>query len=383
MNINEALEKKLSEIRRILHAHPELGFKEYETSKRIMDDLEAIGVEDISLVEPTGVVGYIHGRPGKTVLLRSDMDALMIQEENQVSYQSKNSGIMHACGHDVHMTWLLGAAMLLVEQKNTLNGTVKLLFQPAEEGLAGAKKMIEQDVLGDVDLVLGGHVWPSLKRNTMAIKAGPLMASSSKFEIKIFGKGGHGAAPHETNDPILVGTHIYQGLQSIVSRNIDPTKASVLSITQFHGGTTHNIIPDQVFLAGTVRTLENEVVQFIEEKMEKIISGICRCHGAEYEFKFDNYYPVVMNNPEITRSLIEKGQLYFDEVVELEAPVMAGEDFSFYLQKKPGAFFFIGSMEKDNYPLHHPKFDVNEDILLYGAKWYALIADAFLKTGVL
>jgi amidohydrolase len=274
------------------------------------------------------------------------------------------------------MTWILGAAYILNQDKKHISGRIKLLFQPAEEGLAGAKLMIEHGVLNDVDIVIGGHVWPSLPYKTLGIKSGPMMASSSKFKIKILGKGGHGAAPHETIDPIMVASQIYQSLQTIRSRVMNPTHPGVVSVTQFHSGSSHNIIPDTAFLSGTVRTLNQEDVQLVKDQMHQIVQGIALGHNASYEFDFDNYYPILNNDQALTYQVMAQAKQYFDHLEVMTWPAMAGEDFSFYANIKPSVFFFLGSSISDqtHYPLHHPKFDVDEKILLYGSQWYAKLA---------
>lgn len=371
------LKELLNQIRQDFHQHPELGYEEIRTSQKIIDYLKTFNIENIDRLGSTGVVAYINGdKPGKTILLRADMDALKVQEENNVHYKSMNKGIMHACGHDVHMTWLLGAAYILNQDKKHISGRIKLLFQPAEEGLAGAKLMIEHGVLNDVDLVVGGHVWPSLAYKTLGIKSGPMMASSSKFNIKVFGKGGHGAAPHETVDPIMVASQIYQGLQTIRSRVMNPTLPGVVSVTQFHSGSSHNIIPDSAFLSGTVRTLHQEDVLLIKGQINQIVEGITLGHNASYDYDFDNYYPILNNDQALTNQVIDQAKNYFDVVEVMTSPAMAGEDFSFYANIKPSVFFFIGSSsnEDTSYPLHHPKFDITEDLLVYGSQWYARLA---------
>lgn len=381
----EALFQTLLQIRRQLHQHPELGFQEIETAAYIEDYLEKLGLSVTTGLSQTGVVTYIRGaKPGPTVMLRADMDALKLQEIDR-PYASQNHGIMHACGHDVHVTWLLGAASILSEIKEELCGSVKLVFQPAEEGLSGAKYMIDAGVLDDVDMVFGGHVWPGLDVGVIGTKPGPIMASSSKFHLTVTGQGSHAATPHAGVDPINIACQVYQGLQTIVSRQVDPTEAAVLSVTQIHGGTTHNIIPNQVTLSGTVRTLSPEMQRLVPEKMRAITGGITSAMGGDFHLDYETYYPVVVNDPIASQYVHQAGLEFGCQTVSFEKPFMTGEDFSFYLHRKPGAFFMIGTRNEEKgivHPLHSPMFDIDEEILSLGAGFYAFLAYTYLNKDV-
>lgn len=370
-NIAEVIKPKLIEIRRHLHMNPELGYEEYETAAYICSQLDEIGVSYKAGVGVTGVLATIEGhQDGPTVLLRSDMDALSMMELNECDYKSQNTGKMHACGHDGHVTWLLGAAMILNELQSELKGTVKLIFQPAEEGEGGAVKVIEDGVMDKpkVDAVMGAHIWPGIEAGSIGVKYKGAMAAPTFFKLRIKGKGGHGAEPHNTIDPIAIGCQVYSGLQTIISRMSNPTEPVVLSVTQFHSGTAHNVIPDEAELSGTVRTFTDEMVNHVERKMRAMIQGIVEAHGADYEFEYNTYYPPVINDDAMVDHLKSSAAKVVgeDKVKVLSDPSMAGEDFSFYLKEAPGVFFFVGNRNEGKgitKPLHSPYFNIDEDVL--------------------
>ena len=367
-----ALERhsELVKIRRHLHQNPELGLEEKETGRYLADILESLGLEVKRNVAGTGVVALLRGgKPGKTVALRADMDALPVQEENEVPYKSQKQGLMHACGHDAHMTNSIGAAIILSQLRGEIAGNVKFIFQPAEEAPGGAKLMIEAGVLENpsVDAIVGGHSWGSIDSGKVEVKPGPVMASSDIIRLKIHGKGGHCAQPHTTIDPVVIGSEIVGALQKIVSRQTDPAEAVVISICMFKAGDVFNVIPNEAYLEGAVRTLNNELRQSIPKKIEAVIRGITEAYGATYELDYYFGYPVTVNDhavTEIVRSSASK--VLGEENVGLSAKAsMGAEDFSYYLLEIPGTFIRIGIRNLDKgicQEIHHPKFDVDEDI---------------------
>ncbi len=373
LDLAKSKEKEIVDLRRTLHMHPEIAHKEYETQKILLERLENLDAE-IRKVAGTGIEALIRGKgKGKTVALRADMDALPINEENDVEYKSKNPGFMHACGHDTHMSMVYGAALVFNEIKEKINGNIKLIFQPAEEEgtLGGAKPMIEEGVLNNVDYILGMHVWPELPEGTVGYRAGPFFAAADNIIIEIIGKGGHGAKPDMTVDPIMVSARVIDALQTIASREIDPLEPKVITIGSIHGGTAHNIIPDRVELKGTVRTMNPKTRENMEKTIERIISGITSAHGANYKLTYIYGYPVLVNDKLVTervKSAIEE-LIGKDNVVEAK-PTMGGEDFAYYLQKVSGTFLVLGVYnEKLGYVhnVHTSRFNINEKILPLGS----------------
>ncbi len=373
LDLARSKEKDIVDLRRILHKNPEIAHKEFETHKILMERLEKIGAETRELAG-TGIEAIIRGKgKGKTVALRADMDALPINEENDVEYRSKNPGYMHACGHDTHMSMVYGAALVFNEIKDKLNGNIKLIFQPAEEEgtLGGAKPMIEEGVLNNVDYILGMHVWPELPEGTVGYRAGPFFAAADNIIVEIIGKGGHGAKPDMTVDPIMVSARVIDALQTLASREIDPLEPKVITIGSIHGGTAHNIIPDKVELKGTVRTMNPKTRENMEKNIERIISGITSAHRASYKFTYIYGYPVLVNDKSVTervRSALE--ELIGKENVVEAKPTMGGEDFAYYLQKVPGTFLVLGVYNEKLgfiHNVHTSRFNVNEKILPFGS----------------
>jgi amidohydrolase len=363
--------------RRHLHQHPELGFQEFETAKRVAERLESMGVEDIRTgIAVTGVTGLIKGTklggPEKVVLVRADMDALPILEENDVDYRSQTDGKMHACGHDAHTSMLLGVGRLLLDRRDEFSGTVKLLFQPAEEGGGGARVMIEEGVLEDpvVDLVFGQHVAAEVPVGKIELRGGPCMAAADRFDILIKGKGGHGAQPHLTVDPIAVGAQIVSALQTIVAREVDPTKEAVVTVGAFLAGDASNVIPDTATLRGTLRSFDPEVRELLGRRVGEIATGIAKAMRAEVQYTYLPGYPATINDPEQTEMVREVAASIVGEDNIIDADLQMGaEDFSYFLEKKPGCFFFTGTRDEDKGILwghHHPKFDVAEDGMAVG-----------------
>lgn len=387
----DRINERVISIRQQIHQNPELGLQEHQTAILVANILKDLGLEVKTGVGQTGVVGLLHGTKAtssapKVVMLRADMDALSIQETKDVPYKSQNEGVMHACGHDAHTAWLLGAAMILSEMKDAFSGTVKFVFQPAEEGLGGAQLMIKDGVLENpkVDAVFGAHVWPTIKSGTIGVKTGPIMAAPTAFEIKITGSGGHASAPHMSVDPIAIGCQVYQSLQTIISRKIDATDSAVLSVTKFNAGTAHNIIPNEMTMSGTIRTFKKEFETEIPKMMEDIISGTVKAHGGTYEFDYKTYYPAVINDEAMTEQVKTSAiNLFGEECVEvLEKPNMAGEDFAFYLEKVPGSYFMVGNYNENKGTtamVHNPNFDVDEDIIPKAAALFAKTAIDYLN----
>ena len=382
------LQPQLVTWRRSIHQKPELGFQEHLTAILISQQLTAWSIPHQTGIADTGIVATIKGdKPGKVIAIRADMDALPIQEANEVSYRSQHDGKMHACGHDGHVAIALGTARYLHQHKANLSGTVKMIFQPAEEGPGGAKPMIEAGVLKnpDVDAIIGLHLWNNLPLGTVGVRSGALMAAVECFRLQIFGKGGHGAMPDQTIDSIVVGSQIVNALQTIVSRNINPLDSAVVTVGEFHGGTALNVIADSVSMSGTVRYFNPELESLIGQRIESIVAGICQSHGATYELDYWQLYPPTINNPEMARLVASVA----NEVVETpmgvvpECQTMGGEDMSFFLQQVPGCYFFVGSANSDlglAYPHHHPRFDFDESALGTGVEIFVRCVEKFLST---
>lgn len=384
---SEEINEELIKIRRDIHSHPELGLQEIRTSQLVADKLRELGIEVKKGMALTGVVGLLRGSgEGKTIMLRADMDCLRLQENNDVSYKSEYPGLMHGCGHDVHTTWLLGAAMILSEMKDKLKGNVKFVFQPAEEFSGGASLMIEGGVLQNpkVDAAVGAHIWPYINTGKVGVKEGSIMAASDSFKLTITGKGGHGGHPHKCIDPIASACEIYMAFQTIVSRRVNPMEPAVITIGKFNAGTAHNVIPDEVVLEGTVRTLTHETRDLVPELMKEIAEGITIANGAKYKFEYTKYHPPVINDGNITNLIeISAGEIIGKEnVLRMERPTMAGEDFSFYQTFVPAAFFWIGTGDKEmgtDNPLHSSDFKVDENMIHKGSAILAQCALNFLK----
>ncbi len=375
----EQLFPEMVERRRYLHQHPELSFHEVETPNYIASRLEELGIEVRRNVGGRGVVGTIRGgKPGKTVALRADFDALPIQDEKAVDYRSTVPGVMHACGHDGHTATLLAVAEVLASQKEQLTGNVVLIHQHAEEVVpGGAREMIADGCLDGVDVIFGTHLWSTTQLGTIGTRVGPVMAAADKFELTLFGRGGHGAKPHETIDAVLLGATIVKELQSIVSRRLDPLQQAVLTIGTLHAGNTFNVIADRAQLTGTVRTFDETVAQKIVSEMERTIKGICDAAGATYTFHYETGYPAVINDLVETRFLeaVARDVIGDTSVFEID-PTMGGEDFAYYLKEVPGTFFFTGAGDASHYPHHHPRFDFEEPAMVDAAK---ILVEATLR----
>lgn len=370
----DLLFEEIVRIRRHLHENPELSFEEVETPRLIAEFHRKLGHDVRENVGGRGVIAVLKGsKPGKTVALRADFDALPIQDEKDVPYKSKKQGVMHACGHDGHTASLLGLAKALNSLKDDLSGSIVFIHQHAEElAPGGAIAMIEDNCLDNVDYIFGTHLWATEPTGKIQYNTGPIMAASDRFEITIHGQGGHGAKPHETKDAIVIGSQIVLALQQIVSRRVDPMDSAVVSIGSFEAKNAFNIIADTVKIIGTVRSFKEEVQTLIEEEIKRIVDGICFATDVKATVHIKRGYPALVNHHD---EALQVASLAKDisNVIEVEkmVPQMGGEDFSYYLQHVKGAFFFTGAMDPNwekTYPHHHPKFDIDEKSLLISAK---------------
>lgn len=382
-----SLQSELVAWRRQLHQYPEMAFTEYLTAKFISEKLQQWGITTQIGIAKTGIVATIDsGKPGRVLAIRADMDALPIQEENQVSYCSKHDGIMHACGHDGHIAIALGTAYYLANHRADFKGIVKIIFQPAEEGPGGAKPMIEAGVLynPDVDAIIGLHLWNNLPLGTIGVRSGPLMAAVEVFKCTILGKGGHGAIPHQTVDSIVVAAQIVNALQTIVARNVDPIDSAVVTVGEFHAGQAHNVIADTAKLSGTVRFFNPKYREqkFFQQRIEQIIAGVCQSHGASYDLSYSSLYPPVINDAKIADLVREVAISVVETPAGIipECQTMAAEDMSYFLEAVPGCYFFLGSANAAKnlaYPHHHPQFDFDETSLGMGVEIFVRCVEKF------
>jgi hippurate hydrolase len=382
---------EIQQIRRDIHAHPELCFEEHRTAEVVARKLQEWGIPILRGLGETGVVGIIkNGSSTRAIGLRADMDALPMQEINTFAHTSQHQGKMHACGHDGHTAMLLGAAHYLSQHKN-FDGTVYLIFQPAEEGGGGARRMIEDGLFEQcpMDAIFGMHNWPGAAAGTFGVTPGPMMASSNEFEVIVKGKGAHAAQPHKGIDPIIAAIQIAQSWQTIVSRNASPLESVVLSVTQIHSGSATNVIPDEASLIGTVRGFSNAMIDLVESRMQTIAEHVAAAFDAQVDFEFKRNYPPLVNHAketafaaEVMRSIV--GVERVDTQVE---PTMGAEDFAYFLQAKPGCYVFIGNGDGTHREmghglgpcnLHNPSYDFNDDLLPIGATYWVRLAEAYL-----
>lgn len=368
---------ELTEWRRDFHAHPELMFEVHRTAARVADLLRDFGCDEVvEGIGRTGVVGVIKGGKGtgRTVGLRADMDALPITEATGLDYASENEGVMHACGHDGHTTMLLGAAKYLCETRG-FAGTAVVIFQPAEEGAGGGREMCEDGMMDRfaIDEVYGMHNWPGQPLGQFAIRTGPFFAATDEFEIVVQGKGGHAAKPHEVVDSALIASHIVIALQSIASRNVDPTKQAVVSVTSIESSSkAHNVLPQRVTLKGTCRTLEAEVRDLVEARLKAVAEGTAATFGATADVRYNRGYPVMVNHDAETGYAQQAATAIAGDCAP--APlVMGGEDFAYMLEERPGAYILVGN--GDSAPVHHPEYNFNDDILPIGASWFVELVE--------
>ncbi len=374
----------MTEWRHDFHTHPELALKENRTSGIVQDKLRAFGVDEVHAnIATTGVVGVIHGRqPGPGIGLRADMDALPILEETGLPYASQTPGIMHACGHDGHTTMLLGAARYLAETRN-FAGTAYVIFQPAEENKGGGRIMVEEGLFDrfPMDRVFGIHNWPEVPEGEFRWRAGPCMAAVADIEITITGKGAHGAQPHTGVDPIVVAAAIVQGLQSIVARNMEPVEAGVVTIGSIQGGHIYNVIPETVRMLGTARWFAPEVGNLLERRVVELATGIAASYGAIADARFIRTYPATVNDADMVLLAKAAAEDVVGEarVARQDKPTMGGEDFSFMLNQRPGAYLFLGGNRgPGTAQVHHPKYDFNDAILPVGASYFARLVERLL-----
>ncbi|WP_370680844.1 M20 aminoacylase family protein [Comamonas sp. GB3 AK4-5] len=401
MSLTEFLAEQAPQItalRRDLHAHPELCFEERRTADVVAAKLTEWGIPIHRGLGKTGVVGIVHGRDGgedggskgRAIGLRADMDALPMQEFNTFPHASRHAGKMHACGHDGHTAMLLAAAQYLAAHRDSFEGTVYLIFQPAEEGGGGAREMIQDGLftLFPMQAVFGMHNWPGMQAGTMAVGPGPAMASSNEFKIVVRGKGGHAAMPHMVLDPVPVAAQLITAFQTIVSRNVKPIEAGVVSVTMVHAGEATNVVPDSVELQGTVRTFTLEVLDLIERRMEELARGLCAAHGMQCEFEFVRNYPPTINSaPEAEFARRVMAQVVGEAHALPQEPSMGAEDFAFMLLEKPGAYCFIANGDGDHRAmghgggpcnLHNPSYDFNDSLIPRGAAFWVLLAQQWL-----
>ena len=378
-------------LRRDFHMHPELGFREVRTGGIVAKELESLGMEVTKGVGKTGVVGLLEGtKPGPTLLLRFDMDALPILEETGVEYASQNPGVMHACGHDGHTAIGLTVAKMLHAQRDQLAGTIKFCFQPSEEGnngeeVGGAEMMMRDGVLDGpkVDMSLSLHLWNEKPLGWLGVSNGPVMAGADIFNVRVIGKGGHGAIPDAAVDPIVAAAQIVNALQTIVSRNVAPLDTAVVSVTNIHGGTAFNVIPPEVKLEGTIRTFDSGVRQRVVERFEQIARGVGEGMGCQVEVDIKQMTPALVNNETITSTVQKTAQrLLSESELDSDYQTMTAEDMAFMQQKVPGCYFFVGSNDKArklDYGHHHPKFDFHEEALIHASALMAAAAMDILR----
>ena len=379
-------EEYIIEKRRDFHKHPETGFKEFRTSKIVKEELLKFGFKIIEGIGVTGIVGTLIGNnAGKTVLLRADMDALNMQEENDIEYKSINDGIMHACGHDTHTAMLLGACKYFSENLDKLNGTLKVVFQSAEEVLPGGGiSVVNEGHLDDVDVVFGQHIFTIETVGTISIKKGAASAAADCFKIEVIGIGTHASAPETGKDPVLTASQIIIALQNIISRNISPLKSAVISVTTIHSGSAFNIIPEKAILTGTIRTLNNETRFFIFDRLKETAKSIAELNGCIANIEIIKGYPPLINDYEQSDFAIKIAQdlVGIENVKILDEPLMGGEDFAYYLEKRPGCFLWLGGRNKNQetvYLNHNPKFNIDESSLLIGTAMHINIVQEYLK----
>lgn len=371
------------DMRREFHQHPEPSWQEKETSKRIKRELDDMGIPWKSVADP-GIVATIEGATGgKTIALRADMDALEVTEANDVEYKSQNEGISHACGHDSHMAMLLGAAKVLNEIKNEFKGTVKLIFQPAEEMVSGAETMIKEGALEGVDTAFGIHIIGFLPIGLICAQEGARLSSADSFEITVKGQGGHGGMPHQGIDAIVAASAIVMNLQSIVSREIDPSESAVVSVGMFNAGTRNNVIADTARLEGTVRLFSLDIRNQIAEIIERVAKSTAQAYRADAELKYIKGVPPTINDPACTQRAVESIKKIAGEKALFEVPPVTGaEDFAFYSEKVPGIFAFLGAGNEAKgaiYPQHHEKFNIDEDAMETGTALHVQYALDFLN----
>ena len=370
--------------RRIIHAHPETAFEETHTSKFVAKKLQEFGIEVYQGLAKTGVVGTITNGEGGSIGLRADMDALDMDEQTEVDYASLIPGKMHACGHDGHTAMLLGAAKYLTQTK-AFRGTVQLIFQPAEEMAGGGRVMVEEGLFEKfpVTQVFGMHNWPNMPAGKMCVRPGPSMASAASFEVTVFGKSSHAAAPHQGIDAIMVGSEIVSSLQTISSRVTNPIEGIVISVTQFNAGNALNVLPDEAVLRGTARSFSKDASTTVENLIRRIVENIAQAHGTTAELRYEHLYPVLINSQKESELALRVAEEIVGaaEIDPEYLPSMASEDFSFMLNERPGCFMRLGSgfTDRETFPLHNSRYEFNDDVLPIGASYWARLVETLLK----
>ncbi|WP_096636477.1 M20 metallopeptidase family protein [Clostridium cochlearium] len=386
MNVKRLLdnvEEYIIKQRRYFHENPELSWEEFNTSKRIREELDSMNIP-YDVVKETGVIGTIRGsKPGKKLGIRADIDALPVQEETDLLYASKKNGVMHACGHDAHTAILLGTAKILNEMRDEISGEVRLIFQPAEECIqdSGAKYLSQVDSIKNLDRIIGMHVWGALESGKGALREGPIMASADTFDIFIEGKSGHGAAPNTTVDPIVAGSMVVQALQTIVSRENDPLEPQVISVTAFNSGNSKNVIPGSAHLEGTVRTFNNELREHIKWQMKRVLSGVAEISRTKINLDYHEGTPSTINEEMATQLGIKIAQEVFQESFVEDFPLqMGGEDFAKYLTRIPGCLLFLGAAgPAGKFNQHNEKFQIDESVLILGVEYFTRYTLEYLK----
>jgi len=376
----------MQDLRRDFHRHPELGFQELRTAGIVARDLTELGLEVSTGIGKTGVVATLEGsQPGPVLLVRFDMDALPIQEETNAEYASQTPGVMHACGHDGHTAIGLTVAKMLNAHKDDLGGTVKFVFQPAEEGLGGAQAMVADGVLENPrpDRCLSLHLWNDKPFGWIGITPGPAMSASDRFTVMMSGRGGHGAAPHLTIDPVVAGAQVVTALQNIVSRDVDPLESAVVTVTSMRGGEAFNVIPEAVELRGTIRTFKPAIREVVLKRFGEIVSGVSNAMGCQADVDLQSITPAVINDPELAGQVLEVANAVYPQAeISTQERTMGSEDMAFMMDDIPGCYFFIGSADHErglDAGHHHPKFDFNEDALITGAALMAAVVWDFLR----
>ena len=383
----ESIQEQLISDRRHFHKHPELSFQEFNTMDYICNRLDNLGINYRKKIAGSGVLAEIQGKNnGKCLLIRADIDALPLEEKNEVLYKSKTSGVMHACGHDAHTAILLNTCQVLNSLKEYWNGTIKFAFQPGEETTGGAQPMIEEGILEnpEVDVCIALHMDTDLETGTVRIKKGPMYASPDDFSITIKGKGGHGAEPHNAIDPIVIASQIIIQLQTLISRCTDPFEEAVVTVGSIHGGYATNVIPDTVEMLGTARAFSNEMREMLAERIETIVKTVCESYGAEYDYQFIKLFPPLINDTNVAQQIYESSVRCLGEenCILGGKATMAGEDFAYFSQEKPSALFKLGcrnTAKGIGAPLHNPYFDIDEDSLAHGVAIFTDFALNFLS----
>lgn len=387
MGISKRIVDEAITFRRELHSNPELSTEEHETSRRIQKHLDDLGIPYTSGYANTGILGVIEGKhPGKTVGLRADIDALPIEEISGEPFSSQKAGVMHACGHDAHTSMLIATAKVLLERIEDVNGTILLIFQPAEElsPVGGSQRMMDDGVFDEFtpDVLIAQHVWPGLPVGQFGVMSGPIMGNSDKFFMRIKGSGGHASMPHDTVDAIVVANQVVSSLQTIVSRNADPTEPAVVTVGRFEGGTKHNVIAETVEIEGTIRTQSDNMKKLAKERLFHIVEKVTEAMGAEVEIHFDDGYPATVNTKKWADQLYDTvDKLYGEKALPKMNPSLAGEDFSRFLKNYPGVYYWLGSsVGEGQKPLHNPAFRFNEASIPYGVELMSQAAIDTLNT---